>query len=106
MRNKIERGETLEFIAEKDVESGEPVVIGDKMVVALDAAKKGTNCVSHATGVFRLVKPEGVEIPQGKKVKLGDDGNMTPLEGVETAAHGVCWKRAEAADKTVDVKLL
>ncbi|MET4696097.1 DUF2190 family protein [Endozoicomonas lisbonensis] len=101
--NYVQDGGTMEFTAAADIKSGDPVVIGAIVVVALANAMTGELCVGRADGVFDLPKGAGA-IGQGEKVYLTSGGNITKTASGNTAA-GICWIAAEDADASVAVKL-
>lgn len=101
-KNFIENGQTIDFIAQADVVSGQAVVVGALVVVAHGDIKSGEQGVGHAQGVFELTKASGTAIEQGADVYL-TSGEI----GTDTAGDyaGKAWGKAESVADTVWVAL-
>lgn len=104
MKNFVEKGETFRFVADKDYKSGDVVIVGDLVGIAVTDAKTGDESVAHACGVYRLPKSAGA-IGQGAKVYwVTADSNISTTASGNTLI-GRAWAAQQAADPTVDVKL-
>lgn len=102
-KSYIQPGNVMDTIADGDVASGDVLVVGDTVGVALsDIADAATGPV-QVSGVFELPKVAEEAISQGVKVFWTGTG-ITATAG-ENMPAGVCWKAAEAADALVQVKL-
>ncbi|HPM40809.1 MAG TPA: DUF2190 family protein [bacterium] len=88
------------------IESGDVVVIGDQIGVAIDdiAATTGEGAV-RMEGVFELAKNSGEAFAVGDKLFWdADPGELTKVSSGNTPA-GICFKAADEADVVANVKL-
>lgn len=85
------------------MKSGDPVVLGDLIVIAItDIAKEKTGD-GFAQGVFRLPKLNTEAITVGKKVYLKDSKVQLTATGAIFAGHA--WESAAQDATTVAVKI-
>lgn len=107
MRNFIEDGKTIDYtVTGAAIKSGEVVVIGDRIGVAVTDGEIGETIALAVDGVYELPKGSGA-LAQGTKVYV----NVT--EGVKTVVGaasgntfcGFVWAKAETAAQTVAVKI-
>lgn len=78
MKNKIKDGKTINYTASADIESGDLVVVGVRVGVAVTDIANGESGVLEMEGVFELPKATGA-ISQGALVYWDADG--TPVGG-------------------------
>lgn len=104
--NHVQKGGSLTFTnsGATDIASGAPVVVGDKVGVALVAIPAGSSGEVAMDEVFSLAKG-AEEILQGKKVYLiASNSTITGTAGSNVLA-GYAHAHAATADGTVDVNL-
>lgn len=105
MKNFIAHGEVIEVTATAAITSGEAVVIGDTVGVAIISGAIGDKVSCAQEGVYELPKAAGAIIAQGKKCYfVVADKNITGTAGSNIFA-GYAYEGAAAADATVKVKL-
>lgn len=104
MKNFIADGKVIEVTATAAITSGEAVVIGDTVGVAIISGAIGDKVSCAQEGVYELPKAAGA-IAQGKKCYfVVADKNITGTAGSNIFA-GYAYEGAAAADATVKVKL-
>lgn len=104
MKNFVEKGETFRFTAAADQKSGDLIIVGDLVGVAVTDVKAGDEGVAHACGVYRLPKAAGA-IGQGVKVYwVTADSNISATASGNTLV-GRAWEARASGDTTVNVKL-
>jgi predicted RecA/RadA family phage recombinase len=104
MKNFIQRGDVMTVTVSADTASGDVVVAGSLVGVAVASAKDGEECEVSLTGVYELPKATG-SISQGAKVYfVAADKNFTTTASGNTLA-GYAFKAAANGDATVLVKL-
>lgn len=109
--NYSQDGQTVTWTNDtgSDVASGQAVVIGGQLGVAIaDIADTESGAVAME-GVFSIPKATGTAINQGASVdfdvSVGNaDGGLTPATGDLTGC-GIAWATAASGDTTVLVKL-
>lgn len=101
-----QRGETLDYIPEEDMEAGAVVPLGTRIGIAAAPTPAGELGHIHVTGVFILEKASTEEIKMGATVYYDAAADsVTAAEGSNIPA-GYAAADAAAADATVLVKLL
>ncbi len=102
MKNFIQSGQKMTFIAAADVESGEPVVIGDFTGISSGKYATGEEGEMQLTGVYELAKEAALAIAHGDVVYW--DGSAKEVDKTNTNdALGVAFKAAAGADTSVIV---
>lgn len=107
MKNYIEQGKTIDYnVVDAGVTSGEMVVVGDIVGVAVTNGAIGDTITLATDGVFELPKGSGA-ILQGKKAFVNVTEGVKTIIGTATGNTfiGYVWATAAAADTTVAVKL-
>lgn len=100
-----QRGETLDYIPDEDVEAGQVVDLETRIGVAAEDAAAGQLGHVHVVGVFVMTKASG-EITQGADVYYDSDAEAITTEEGENTPAGYAAASAAADDDTVLVKLL
>jgi predicted RecA/RadA family phage recombinase len=103
-------GQVFDYIAGATITSSSPVLIGDRLGVALIDGVSGDTIPVQVEGVFTIAKRtgSGSAITQGSKV-YWDAGNSRIDNTDNSAANkhiGYAYKAATTADTTVDVDLI
>ena len=101
-KNYVQDGETIEFTAAADVKSGDVVVVGELVVVAINDVASGEMGVGHTTGVWDLPKASATTFDQGVSVYLKDDAIGVDNTGVYA---GKAWRAALNGETVATVKL-
>lgn len=107
--NYKQPGDVIQYTAGADISSGDVVVIGSILGVALvDIANGSTGSVA-IRGVFTVPKVDGAAIEQGDtlsydiSVDAFDDNAATADAGDITGAAAFAWNDPADADTTMDV---
>ncbi len=114
--NYHQHGQTVDWTngTGSNVASGDPVVIGTQLGVAITDIANGESGTVAMEGVFSIPKATGSAINQGTAVDFdvsegNANGSLTPatgdLTGCGIAWATAAWPGAERADATVMVKL-
>lgn len=99
--NYIQKGDVLNYTADKNVLSGELVIIGSIAGVAKTDIALGSTGAVHITGIYSL--PKGNEgIPQGSKVYWNK--NVTITKG-QSPAIGIAANSTISSDGFAQVLL-
>ncbi|OIV46944.1 recombinase RecA [Sodalis sp. TME1] len=88
---------------DKVLKSGSPVVLGDRIAVAITDIAKDKTGDGFAQGVFRLPKLTTEAIPVGKKVYL--KAGTLQLTEADAVFAGYAWESAEKTATTVAVNI-
>ncbi|GIU22227.1 DUF2190 family protein [Shewanella sp. MBTL60-007] len=104
MKNQICDGNTINHTPTVDVKSGEAILIGNLVGVALGDVAANTEGTFVPTGVFDLPKVAADDIGQGTQVYLKADGNITTTASGNALA-GKAWAAAGNPSDTVWVKV-
>ncbi|HEB94329.1 MAG TPA: DUF2190 family protein [Gammaproteobacteria bacterium] len=102
--NYIQPGEVMDYTASADISSGDVVVVGARVGVALNDIANGETGPVQVSGVFELPKDTAVALSQGALAYWDatagniDDTNTNPYAGY-------VFEDAAAADATVKIKL-
>ena len=103
-KNYLQEGKTLTFIAGADYRSGDMVLVGERLVIALTDTPKGCAGTGMAEGVFILPKKAGDTIKLGHRVYCYQ-GVITANNPGGAEAVGVAWEEAKQNVPRVAVKL-
>ncbi|MEH8048282.1 DUF2190 family protein [Gallibacterium anatis] len=103
-KNFIQNGDTIDFVATKNVTSGDVVVLQDLIAVAVtDVANKATG-TGIVGGVWRVKAKQADDIKQGDVLYWSDADGAT-----KTAASnkrlGIAWTDSGTSSEQVDVKI-
>lgn len=105
MKNYQQDGNTItiENTSTDIIRSGEPIAIGDIVVVAIVDIPLGSIGTAMARGVVVLPKLPTDNIAQGAAVSLKD--GLIQLDDTDATAAGIAWEAAEATTDSVAVRL-
>jgi predicted RecA/RadA family phage recombinase len=109
--NYLQKGDVLDYTAGADISSGDAVVIGGLIGVALTDIANGDTGSVQITGVFDMPKVSGAVIAQGESltwdVSAGafDDNAATAATGDLTGACAVAAEAAGDGVTTIAVRL-
>ncbi|WP_241169416.1 DUF2190 family protein [Serratia marcescens] len=103
-KNFVQNGNTIAITAAAaDIASGDPVVVGDLVAVAITDIATGRTGDGFVFGVFQLPKLAADVIPAGKKVYIKD--GVVQLAATDAVAAGFAWEAAAKDVTVVAVKL-
>jgi predicted RecA/RadA family phage recombinase len=103
----VTAGRVLDYVAGANITSGQVLVVGTKIGVALAAISNGSTGSVQIAGVFTLPKKAADVIAQGANVywdSVTNGGEITTTVGSNTLA-GVAYVAAAGATTTVQVLL-
>ncbi|HID8434790.1 TPA: DUF2190 family protein [Serratia marcescens] len=103
-KNFVQNGNTIAITAAvAEIASGDPVVVGDLVAVAITDIATGRTGDGFVSGVFQLPKLAADIIPAGKKVFIKD--GVVQLAATDAVAAGFAWEAAAKDVTVVAVKL-
>lgn len=101
-----QKGETLYYTPEENVESGAVVDLGTRIGIAGAAIPSGEAGNVHVVGVFAMTKAEGEAIDLGAAVCYDSAADAITAAADGNTPAGYAVASAAATDSTVLVKLL
>ena len=104
MKNYVQKGDTLKFVAGADISSGDMVEVGDLVGVAIADCLNGEECIAYIEGVYELPKVNGDVIGQGDIVYHDGSGAITSTVGSNKVA-GYAFEAKGAGTDSIQVKL-
>ena len=105
MRNFIENGTTIDYqVSGEAVKSGQLVVVGNMVGVAISNGEDGDTIALKAEGVFALPKAAG-EINQGAAVYWDNSAKNITTTDADNTFVGIAWAKASSATSEVAVKI-
>lgn len=103
-KNYAQDGNSIEIVnATADIASGDPVVVGELVVVSITDIPKGGFGTGRAAGVFLLPKAAADVIAAGAKVYL--KAGVIQLDATGGVAAGHAWSAAAKDATMVEVKI-
>ena len=103
-KNFIQNGETLDFVATKAVKSGDVVVLGDLIAIAITDVEKGEVGTGNVCGVWRVKAKQADDIKQGAVLYWSDTEGATLTAGANKRL-GIAWIESGTSSAEVDVKI-
>lgn len=103
--NFVQTGKTLSFTPTSVVASGELVVVGDIVVIAITDIAVNMQGEGVSEGVFILPKLKSDDIKAGKKVYLKDKKVKLSSSDSSAVYAGVAWADAGTEAEFVPVKI-
>ena len=100
-KNYIQDGNTIRVTATKAVTSGDVVVAGDLIAIAVTDAAKNDDFVGLTKGVFNV---KADDIKQGAVLYWSDADGATLTAG-SNKRLGIAWRDSGTLATTVDVKI-
>ena len=104
MKNFVEDGKVIQHTLSAAVKSGDVVVIGKMVGVAVTDGADGDTIAVALDGVYSLPKVTGALAKGAAAYVVASDVTITGTATSNTFA-GYVWKAAASADATVEVKL-
>jgi predicted RecA/RadA family phage recombinase len=106
MKNYIQKGDVITIVAAAAIESGDAVVVGAKVGVAVADAGIGESVAVALEGVYELPKKAADTIDQGQAVYWDADPGEITETSTDHILAGYAWVAAGAATTTVQVRLV
>ena len=103
-KNFIQNGETIDFTATKAVKSGDVVVIGDLIAIAVTDVENRAVGTGIVGGVFTVKAKQADDIKQGAVLYWSDTDGATITAGTNKRL-GVAWSDSGTSSVEVDVKI-
>lgn len=104
MKNYVANGETIDYTAGADIASGDLVLAGELVGVAVDAIASGKIGVVRIVGVVSVPKQAALAVTQGDLLYC--DATSGELDKTDTNTYaGRAYADAAGADTTVKVIL-
>ncbi|ARA70939.1 TPA: DUF2190 family protein [Pasteurella multocida] len=104
-KNYIQDGDTLRFTAKKAVKSGDVVVVGEMVGVAITDVENKAQGVLRVTGVFTVKAKQADNIEKGAVLYWDESaGEATTTKGSHKVL-GKAWSDSGTSSTEVDVKL-
>jgi predicted RecA/RadA family phage recombinase len=105
-KNYIQEGEVLDVIASGSaITSGDVVVAGSLVGVALNTAAVGESASVSLCGVWEVAKATGA-LTVGQQVYWDASAKKVTATASSNTLMGYCWKAAASGDATAQVRLL
>jgi len=99
MKNFLDDGDTIPIAAMPEAaDSGEFLIVGDLMGVAVAAYDSGAAGTLKRTGVFWLPKTTGEAWTQGQKLFWNSSTKKFTTDASKTPVSAVAWVAADSAD--------
>lgn len=108
MKNKVQEGKVMPFVAAADVASGEAVVIGSLVGVSATAVASGDSGSAAIAEVYRLPKASAADISAGDTLIWDVSAGEVIVSGAATGdidGFGVAFEAAGSGTDEVDVLL-
>ncbi|AHE71474.1 hypothetical protein M942_19985 [Enterobacter ludwigii] len=104
-KNFVQNGNTISInnSGSGDIESGDPVVIGSVVAIAITDIKSGSTGDGFASGVFQLPKLAADDISAGDEVFIKD--GTIQLDDTGAVSAGIAWEDAGGGMDFVNVKI-
>lgn len=106
-KNYVADGATLDFhnAGSTVIESGAPIAVGSKVMVALVDIAPGAIGTLSSGGVWKLPKAAAADITLCADVYLDSTGKIVAASGEGTTHAGVAWSPAGNGTTEVEVKI-
>lgn len=105
MKNYIQDGKTISFTPTAAVASGEAVLLGMLLVVAIGAIAANTPGEGVTEGVFELPKKSTDVVAQGVDLYWDDTAKELTTTATDNTKVGKAWAAAANPSATVWVKI-
>lgn len=105
MKNRMQDGTTISFTPAAAVASGEAVLLGTLLVVALVAIAANTSGTGLTEGVFELPKKSTDVVALGVDLYWDDTEKELTTTATDNTKVGKAWAAAASNTETVWVKI-
>ncbi|WP_386696695.1 DUF2190 family protein [Lonepinella sp. MS14436] len=103
-KNLIQNGETIDFMATKAIKSGDVVVLGDLIAIAVTDVENKATGTGIVNGVWRVKAKQADDIKQGAVLYWSDADGATLTAG-SNKRLGIAWTNSGTSSAEVDVKI-
>ncbi|MDE8035737.1 DUF2190 family protein [Actinobacillus equuli subsp. equuli] len=103
-KNYIQDGNTVRLTATKAITSGDVLVSGDLIAIAVTDAAKNDAVVGLTTGVFSVKAKQADDIKQGAVLYWSEAEGATLTAGGNKRL-GIAWRDSGTSSDEVDVKI-
>lgn len=104
MKNQVSNGHTMDYTATADISSGDAVLVGSVLGIAITDMASGDDGDLVLEGVFELPKA-AVAITQGAQLYWDDANSQVTTTSTDNTACGKAFAAAASGDDTVYVKI-
>lgn len=104
-KNYIQDGNTIRFTAKKAVKSGDVVVVGEMVGVAITDVENTSQGVLSTTGVFTVKAKQADDIKQGVVLYWDDGAGEATITKGSNKVLGKAWNESGTSSAEVDVKI-
>jgi len=105
MKTLIQKGDTIDFTAGADIESGDLVLNGSVVGVAITDAANGAAAIASVSGVHEVSK-DADEVAIGVPLYYNASSGKLTTTADSNKLAGYAWAAAGSAAATVKVRLL
>ena len=105
MKNYIQGGKSISHTSTVAVTSGQALLIGALLAVAINNNPANTECEFVTEGVFELPKANTADIGQGDDVYWDDTAKVITATATDNTRVGKAWLGAGNPSTTVWVKI-
>lgn len=103
MKNKVKEGKSISHTAASDIVSGAPVVIGNRVGIAVQDISTGKTGEIEMEGVFELPADNTTAFSQGDE--LFHDGTELTKAAADATLVGICETDKASAGTTARVRI-
>lgn len=103
-KNYVQDGNTVRLTATKAITSGEVIVAGNLIAIAVTDVAKNDDVVGLTTGVFTVKAKQADDIKQGTVLYWSETEGATVTAG-SNPRLGIAWKASGTSSTEVDVKI-
>ncbi|MGF7433129.1 DUF2190 family protein [Pasteurella bettyae] len=103
-KNYVQDGNTVRLTAAKAVKSGDVVVAGDLIAIAVTDSDKSAPVVGLTNGVFTVKAKQADDIKQGAVLYWSETEGATTTQA-SNKRLGIAWSESGTSSDQVDVKI-
>ena len=104
-KNYIQPGDVLDHVAAAALTSGQPVLIGKRLGIALGDAAIGDTVALQVKGVFEVIKVTANTPAQGDLLYWDDTAKKLTTTATSNTLAGYAAEAASGTDTTVNIAL-
>ncbi|QYJ79424.1 DUF2190 family protein [Shewanella acanthi] len=105
MKNYSQDGKTISFLTSTALVSGQAVLLGAVLVVAIGAFDATSEATGVTEGVFELPKKTTDDVAVGSDLYWDDAAEELTTTATDNTKVGKAWVAAANGDATVQVKI-
>lgn len=104
MKNAVSKGLTMDYTATADITSGQVVLVGAMIGIAVSALASGETGALTVEGVFTVPKSTGV-VAQGAQVYWDNTNKNVTTTATDNTPCGKAFIAAASGDAEIDIKI-